>query len=86
MGYEFKREDNGDIVEKDFPMGECPKFIVCDDGVRANKVISIPFISMIGRNGHASGDGASRLNADMSRRQKEADARMRERWRSCRDE
>ncbi len=86
MGYEFKREDNGDIVEKDFPMGECPKFIICEDGVKANKIISLPFISIMGSNGHASGDGASRLNADMNRRQREADARMRERWRSCKEE
>jgi len=84
MGYEFKREDNGEIVEKNFPMGECPKFIVCEDGVRANRIFSVPFVQIMGTNGHVTGDGAAKLNADMKARQSAADKRMRERWKSVR--
>lgn len=84
MGYEFEREDNGEIVERNFPMGECPKFIVCDDGVRANRIFSVPFVQMMGTDGHVTGDGAARLNSDMRKRQDDANKRMRERWKSVR--
>ena len=40
--YEFQRENDLKIVEKRFPMGECPRSIVCDDGVTAHKIFSIP--------------------------------------------
>lgn len=86
MQYEFKREDNGEIVERDFPMGKCPKFIVCDDGMEAMRIFSVPFVSIMGTNGHVTGDGAAKLNADMRKRQDEANKRMRERWKSVRSE
>lgn len=86
MGYEFQREDNGEIIKKDFPMGECPKFIVCEDGVKAKRIFSVPFVSIMGANGHVTGDGAAKLNADMKARQAAADKRMRERYKSCKSE
>jgi len=86
MEYEFMREDNGEIIEKNFPMGECPKFINCEDGTRANRIFSVPFVRMMGTDGHVTGDGAARLNADMRKRQDDANKRMRERWKSVRSE
>ena len=32
--YEFQRED-GEWIVKAFPFGQCPKEIVCEDGVKA---------------------------------------------------
>ena len=78
--YSF-RTDDGEEVERMFPMGECPKEIALDDGRIATRVFGVPNVSMFG-GGHASGDGATRLNADMRRRQEEAGRRMRDSWQS----
>ena len=78
--YSF-RTDDGDEVERMFPMGECPKEIALDDGRIAKRVFGVPNVSMFG-GGHAPGDGAARLNADMRRRQEEAGRRMRDSWQS----
>ena len=78
--YSF-RTDDGEEVERMFPMGECPKEIALDDGRIAKRVFGVPNVSMFG-GGHASGDGATRLNADMRRRQEEAGRRMRDSWQS----
>ena len=78
--YSF-RTDDGDEVERMFPMGACPKEISLDDGRIAKRVFGVPNVSMFG-GGHASGDGAARLNADMRRRQEEAGRRMRDSWQS----
>ena len=81
--YSFQTDD-GDEVERTFPMGECPKEITLDDGRIAKRVFGIPNVSMFG-GGHASGDGATKLNADMRRRQEEAGRRMRDNWQSVKD-
>ena len=81
--YSFQTDD-GDEVERTFPMGECPKEIALDDGRIAKRVFGVPNVSMFG-GGHASGDGAARLNADMRRRQEEAGRRMRDSWQSVKD-
>lgn len=76
--------DDGEEIEHRFPMGECPKEITLDDGRIAKRVFGIPNVSMFG-GGHASGDGAIKLNADMRRRQAEAGRRMRDNWQSVKD-
>lgn len=81
--YSFQTDD-GDEVERTFPMGECPKEITLDDGRIAKRVFGAPYVSMFG-GGHASGDGATKLNADMRRRQEEAGRRMRDNWQSVKD-
>ena len=81
--YSFQTDD-GDEVERTFPMGECPKEITLDDGRIAKSVFGIPNVSMFG-GGHVSGDGAIKLNADMRRRQEEAGRRMRDNWQSVKD-
>ena len=80
MRYEFRRESDGVVVERSFPMSDCPKSIVCDDGVVAKRIFSVPKITMFGTNGTA-GD-ASRLNADMRARNEAAGRRMRDSWES----
>ena len=59
---------------------------VGEDGVKAKRVFSVPFVSIMGANGHVTGDGAAKLNADMKARQAAADKRMRERYKSCKSE
>ena len=81
--YSF-RTDDGDEVERMFPMGECPREIALDDGRIAKRVFGVPNVSMFG-GGHASGDGTARLNADMRRRQEEAGRRMRDSWQSVKE-
>ena len=81
--YSFQTDD-GEEVERRFPMGECPKEITLDDGRIAKRVFGVPNVSMFG-GGHASGDGAAKLNADMRRRQAEAGRRMRDNWQSVKD-
>lgn len=81
--YSFQTDD-GEEVERRFPMGECPKEIALDDGRIAKRVFCVPDVSMFS-GGHASGDGAARLNADMRRRQEEAGRRMRDNWKSVKD-
>ena len=81
--YSF-RTDDGEEVERMFPMGECPKEIALDDGRIAKRVFGVPNVSMFG-GGHASGDGAARLTADMRRRQEEAGRRMRDSWQSVKE-
>lgn len=79
--YLFKTED-GEVVERMFSMGDCPKKITLDDGRIAKKVFTAPNISMFGRDGHVSGDAARKLNEDMKRRQSEAGKRMKDNWES----
>ena len=81
--YSFEREDNGEIVTRFFKMGECPESIVLDNGVKAIRAWVAPYVSMLGSDGHAFGDGAAKLNAEMKSRQAAADKRMRERYKSC---
>jgi hypothetical protein len=81
--YSFQTDD-GEEVERRFPMGECPKEITLDDGRIAKRVFGVPYVSMFG-GGHASGDGATKLNADMKRRQEVAGKRMRDNWKSVKD-
>ena len=81
--YSF-RTDDGEEVERMFPMGECPREIALDDGRIAKRVFGVPNVSMFG-GGHASGDGATKLNADMRRRQEEAGRRMRDSWQSVKE-
>lgn len=71
--------DDGEQIERQYPMGECPKEIALDDGRVAKRLFSCN-VSMFGGGGHASGDAAARLNADMKRRQAEAGRRMRDSW------
>lgn len=78
--YAFQTDD-GEEIERRFPMGECPKEITLDDGRIAKRVFSVPSLSMFS-DGHASGDGAARLNADMRRRQEEAGRKMWDNWKS----
>lgn len=80
--YSFMTDD-GEEVERRFPMGECPKEITLDDGRTARRVFGTPHVGLFG-GGHASGDAARRLNADMRRRQAEAGNRMRGSWESVR--
>ena len=41
MRYEFETP-NGMVVEKDFPMGQCPKEITMEDGTVAQRIWSLP--------------------------------------------
>lgn len=81
--YSFQTDD-GEEVERRFPMGKCPKEIALDDGRIAKRVFCAPDVSMFS-GGHAFGDGATKLNADMRRRQEEAGKRMRDNWKSVKD-
>lgn len=54
--YEFKREDNGEIVEASFPIGKCPQQIICDDGVTARKIISASNIVIHGSSSPSKAD------------------------------
>ena len=83
MKYDFRREDNNEIVERAFPMGKCPKEIVCDDGVVAKRVFYAPRVSMFGGNGTAF--DAGKLNADMKARNEAAGRRMKDTWQSVKD-
>lgn len=47
MFYEFQKED-GEIITRQFRMGECPWEIVCEDGQKAKRIYSIPNISVKG--------------------------------------
>lgn len=84
MRYDFQREDDGAILTMEFPMGECPKEIVCDDGVVAKRIFHAPHLSMFGGRGTAF--NASKLNADMRSRNEAAGRRMRDSWKSVKDE
>ena len=79
--YSFRTED-GEVVERMFSMGDCPRQITLDDGRVAKKMITAPFIGVFDSNGHVSGDAARKLNEDMRRRQAEAGRRMRDNWES----
>lgn len=78
--YEFKKE-NGEIIEQIFPIGKCPSEITCEDGKKAIRIISNSYIAFFDGNG-SSNSNASKLNKQMNRRQKQADSRMRQRWKS----
>lgn len=80
--YSFKTED-GEVVEKRFPMGECPKEITLDDGRTAKRTFGMPYVSMYDTHGHVTGDGARKLNSSMRKQQKEAGDRMKDNWESA---
>lgn len=73
--------DDGETVQEMFPMGQCPKEIVTKDGKIAKRVLGGK-ISMFSKQGSA-GSNASKLNAQMTKRNQEAGKRMRQRWKSC---
>ncbi len=52
MFYEFEKED-GTIISESFPMGKCPKEIVCEDGQKAKKIFSLPYIVVKGSSSEA---------------------------------
>lgn len=79
--YEFKTDD-GETVLRQFPIGTCPRTVTTDDGREARRVFGCN-VSLFSAGGHLSGDGASRIGAEMRRRQSEAGKRMRERWKPC---
>lgn len=81
--YGFERED-GKRIEKFFPIGECPDEIVCEDGVKAKRILSSPSISW-GR-GSLPASVASQRKRDMIKRNEEAGKRMRERWKSVKSQ
>lgn len=80
--YEFRREDNGETFERNFPVGKCPRFVICEDGVKACRIFTAPKVSMFSGNGTAF--DASALNADMKRRNEAAGRRMKDTWPSVR--
>ena len=80
VSYSFETDD-GEEVERQFPMGKCPEEITLDDGRTARRVFKSPNISLFS-NGHVSGASAARLNADMKKRQERAGKRMKDNWES----
>lgn len=80
--YAFQTDD-GQIIEKFFSMSECPNEIVLDDGRIAKKQYGGK-VSMFSKQG-SSGSNASKLNAEMRKRNEEAGVRMRQRWKSVKD-
>jgi hypothetical protein len=65
-------------------MGECPKTITLEDGRLAKRVYGCN-VSMFSKEG-SSGSNASKLNAEMRKRNEEAGVRMRQRWKSVKDQ
>ena len=78
--YLFKKED-GTQIEKFFPIGKCPDEIICEDGVKAHRVFTSPNITW--GKGVLPPSASMRRKKDMIKRNKDADKRMRERWKSC---
>lgn len=80
--YAFQTEQ-GEIVNQFFPMGQCPNEITLEDGRKAKRVY-LSNVSMFSKEG-SSGSNASKLNAEMRKRNEEAGKRMRQRWKSVKD-
>lgn len=80
--YSFEKED-GKRIEKFFPIGECPDEIICEDGMKAKRVLSSPNISW--GKGFLPSSVASKRKKDMIKRNEEAGQRMRERWKSVKN-
>ena len=80
--YAFQTED-GQTISEFFPMGECPKELILKDGRVAKRVYKSN-VSMFSKEG-SSGSNASKLNAQMRKRNEEAGKRMRQRWKSVKD-
>lgn len=76
--YAFRRETDGGIVERKFPIGECPASITCEDGVEAKHVITAPHVQWKG--GFMPPGQTMKRNEDMRRRQSDSDKRMRDNW------
>ena len=81
--YMFRRDDNGECFERKYRIGECPKEIICDDGVIARHVITAPGVRWNG--GFLPPGEAMRRNKDMKSRQDQAGKRMRDNWQSVKD-
>lgn len=79
--YSFQKED-GTKIDKWYPMGECPKEIICEDGQKATRIYGC--VGIIWKGSLPPGAVIKR-NADMRKRNEEAGKRMRERWKSCKD-
>lgn len=79
--YQFKRENDNKIVQQIFPIGTCPSEIICEDGIKAKRIISVPYVSFFDKNG-SSNSNASKLNKEMKKRQEKANKKMRQRWKS----
>lgn len=77
--YSFQTQD-GQIVERFFSMNECPNEIILDDGRVAKKNYGGK-VTMFSKEG-SSGSNASKLNAQMRKRNEQAGKRMRQRWKS----
>ena len=81
--YMFRRDDNGECFERKYRIGECPKEIVCEDGVVARHVITAPGVQWKG--GFLPPGEAMRRNRDMKSRQDTAGRRMKDNWQSVKD-
>ena len=78
--HEYERED-GKIVEMFFPtVGSVLDEIVCDDGVKAKKVMSVATFSFKGPSDHAPSQTLRRKREGLKRNE-EAGNRGREKWR-----
>lgn len=82
--YMFRRDDNGECFEKKYRIGECPKEIVCEDGVIARHVITAPAVQWKG--GFLPPGAAMKRTADMKRKQDDAGRKMKDSWKSVKDE
>ena len=78
MTYEFQRESDDVIIEQKFPMGKCPEFIICDDGVRANRIFSVPFFTF--KEGQEPSSHLRSMNEHMRKANIEAGERGRKEW------
>ena len=76
--YEFQK-GNGEVVCRQFPMGECPKEILCDDGASAKRVFSSGvFISF--KEGQETSSKLKSMNERMRKANIEAGERGRKDW------
>lgn len=80
--YAFFTED-GEEINRFFPIGQCPNQIVLDDGRIAKRSFKSN-VSMFTKQG-SSGSNASKLNNEMKKRNEEAGKRMKERWKSVKN-
>lgn len=81
--YQFKRDD-GILVEKWYPIGECPKEIVCDDGRPARRVLFAPSVTWKG--GYLPPSAAQARNTMMNRMQEDAARKSCDSWPSYKEE
>ena len=78
--YSFRRESDGKMIDRKFPIGECPDENICDDGVVAQHLITAPNVQWKG--GFMPPGQSMKRNADMKRRQSDSGRRMRDNWES----